>query len=171
MNRLVEEIYAGSSVLGPKAYIPSTVKTKMNLLASFFGQIGMPWENEDFYNFALWVFLNFNGQIQVQYNSFCTRYRVCGQCFLVCNQNQVLVSRTETKVPFQYRCWSRNFFFLKLKLFYQFFLFNFFNFFQIFKTIQRILNYLVLSELFHIWQQIWILGPFWWKKIPDATGN
>ena len=124
----------------------------------------MPWENEDFYNFALWVFFNFNGQIQVQYNSFCTRYRVCGQCFLVCNQNQVLVSRTETKVPFQYRCWSRNFFFLRLKLFFQFFLFNFFNFFQIFKTIQRILNYLVLSELFHIWQQIWFWGLFDGKK-------
>ena len=39
-DMLVEEIYAGSSVLGPKVYIPSTVKTKMNLLASFFGRLG-----------------------------------------------------------------------------------------------------------------------------------
>ena len=30
-DMLVEEIYAGSSVLGPKVYILSTVKTQMNL--------------------------------------------------------------------------------------------------------------------------------------------
>ena len=35
-NMLVEEIYAGSLVLGPKVYIPSTVKTQMNLVASWF---------------------------------------------------------------------------------------------------------------------------------------
>ena len=33
-NMLVEEMYAGSLVLGPKVYIPSTVKTQMNLVAS-----------------------------------------------------------------------------------------------------------------------------------------
>ena len=30
-DMLVEEIYAGSSVLGPKVYVPSIVKTQINL--------------------------------------------------------------------------------------------------------------------------------------------
>ena len=123
-----------------------------------------------------------------------TCFQICNELFagkkvciwhcsdmLLCNQNQVSVSGTETKVQFQYQCQSRNFFFQNRKhfCFKIFQIFSCFPVYWVFKSLKLNIfrNNLKIFDMNTYVAANLVLGTLlWWKKwapkkIPRTIGN